>query len=50
MVCTLAGDQTDADDMRKAILSAVMHCESVRLAPFSTPLVEGRDYVIGGEW
>lgn len=50
VVCTLPGDQADADDMRKAIQAAVLHCEARRLVPFSTPLVAGRDYIIGGEW
>lgn len=50
VVCTLPGDQGDVDDMRKAVMAAVLHCESVRVPPFSTPLVEGRDYIIGGEW
>jgi hypothetical protein len=50
VVCTLPGDQSDADDMRRAIQAAVAHCEAVRGTPFSTPLVEGRDYIVGGEW
>lgn len=50
VVCTLPGDQADADDMRKAIQAAVLHCESVRVQPFLTPLVEGRDYVVAREW
>lgn len=50
VVCTLPGEQSEADDMRKAIYAAVLHCESVRVAPFSTSLVEGRDYIVAQEW
>jgi len=49
-VCTLPGEQNEVDDMRIAIHSAVAHCESKRVETFVSDLVEGRDYIVGGEW
>lgn len=45
-VCTLPGGQEEADDMRQALLAAVVYCESLRHPEFKTPLVEGRDYIV----
>jgi len=51
VVCTLPGDQSQADEMRAALEAAVIHCEKVRVPPVKISLVAGRDYVVAkGEW
>ena len=49
-VCTLPGEKEEVDDMRSAITSAVLYCESKRKKAFACKLIEGRDYIVAGEW
>ena len=49
-VCTLPCEKEDVDDMRAAIHAAVLYCESLRKREFKCNLVEGRDYIVAGEW
>lgn len=49
-VCTLPGENGEGEDMRAAIQAAVVHCESKRQRAFDCKLVEGRDYIVAGEW
>lgn len=46
VVATLPGEPKDADDMRAALLAAVLYCEARRPAPFTTHLREGQDYLV----
>jgi hypothetical protein len=49
-VCTLPCEKGEVDEMRAAIQSAVVYCEKKRKKAFKCSLVEGRDYVVAGEW